>query len=78
MPQPLPKPPNQELITHEKKRQIEAQVFAYTKQLKSQGDKSEDQIKSLAAKKREDLKAELTQESARDVRDQKVDLRDKH
>jgi len=51
----LPKPPNQELITHEKKRQIEAQVFAYTKQLKANGDKSEDQIKSLAAKKREDL-----------------------
>lgn len=30
-PQPLPKPPNLELITHEKKRQIEAKVFSLGK-----------------------------------------------
>jgi len=29
----LPKPPNLELLDHEKKRKIEAQVFTYRKKL---------------------------------------------
>ncbi len=30
-----PKPPNQELLTHELKRKIEAQVFTFRKKLKA-------------------------------------------
>ena len=51
-PQPLPKPPNQELINHEKKRQIEAKLFSMGKKLRADGDKSEDEIKEIIAKER--------------------------
>ena len=34
-PNPLPRPPNQELIMHEKKRKIESLLFTLSKQLKA-------------------------------------------
>ena len=33
-PLPLPKAPNRELLEHEKKRQIEAKVYGFTKKLR--------------------------------------------
>ena len=41
-PQPLPKPPNQELINHEKKRQIESKVFSLGKKLRAEGELNEE------------------------------------
>ena len=71
MPQPLPKPPNQELITHEKKRQIEGKLFSLGKKLRAEG-KSEDQVKEAVAKERVRLHGEMTKNK------DKMDLRDKH
>ena len=54
-PEPLSKPPNAELITHEKKRQIEAKVFTLGKSLRAEACLSEDQIKVRLTKERERL-----------------------
>ena len=71
MPQPLPKPPNQELISHEKKRQIEAKVFSLGKKLRAEG-KTEDEVKARQTEERERLRAEMEKNI------DKMDLRDKH
>ena len=54
-PQPLPKPPNQELITHEKKRQIESKVFTLGKKLRAEGQNDEEQIKTKLNRERQRL-----------------------
>ena len=66
----MPKPPNQELITHEKKRKIEAQLFSMRKKLRESG-KDESEVDAQIKSERERLMAEMHSS-------QNHDLRDKH
>jgi hypothetical protein len=57
-PNPLPKPPNPELVMHERKRKIEAQLFTMAKRLKLEG-KNQDEINKLIAAERVRLTQEI-------------------
>ena len=52
MPQPLPRPPNKELILHEKKRKIEGELFTMGKKLREEGKLSEEEIKEKLRQER--------------------------
>ena len=67
-PQPLPKPPNKELIMHEKKRKIEGQLFSIGKKLRADGAKSEEEIKKVLADERAKMFANLENEGAVDLK----------
>ena len=70
-PQPLPKPPNQELIMHEKKRKIEGQLFSLGKKLREAGAKTEEEIQGILKEERRKMHDDLKNED-------KVDLRNAH
>ena len=50
-PTPLPRPPNQELLQHEKLRLIESKIYSYKKELIKEGI-SEDEIQEKVKQKR--------------------------
>ena len=63
-PQPLPKPPNQELINHEKKRKIEGQLFSMGKKLRAEGVKSEEEIQTVIKEERAKMFSNMKNEGA--------------
>ena len=50
---PPPRPPNKELIEHEQKRKVEAQLFKLEKELRAKNELSEDEIKQALCEARE-------------------------
>ena len=68
----MPKPPNQELIDHEKRRKIESQLFSMGKKWRSEGKLTEDEIKVEIGKERQRMLDELKGRAT------KLDLRDQH
>ena len=60
-PLPPPRPPNKDLMEHEQKRKIEAQLFKLEKELKTAGKLSESEIKEAVKKAREHMLEKLKQ-----------------
>jgi hypothetical protein len=57
---PLPKAPNQELLEHEKKRQIESKIYSFVKKLrKDEPTLTEDEINNRTEVERTRLKGAL-------------------
>ena len=72
-PEPLSKPPNQELINHEKRRKIEATLFTMAKQFRKDGSLSDEQVQARIAKERARLLDQLKSSS-----NSNMDLKDQH
>ena len=49
---PPPRPPNRDLLEHERLRKVEAQLFILGKELRQRGDLTEDQIKESISETR--------------------------
>ena len=58
---PPPRPPNKDLIEHEQKRKVEAQLFKLEKELRSKNTMTDDEIKEALSEAREHLLSKLRQ-----------------
>ena len=65
----MPKAPNKELLEHEKKRQMEAKVFTFTKKLRAEKpDLPESEVEKAAAEERLRLRSALENQVKTDLR----------
>ena len=60
----MPRPPNKELILHEKKRKIEGELFTMGKKLREEGKLSEEDIKEKLRQERQRMHDDLKNEGA--------------